>query len=388
MAVYFIKYAHLNAFQLVILGTIFEITIFLCEIPTGVVADVYSRKLSVTISYILAAAAFLLTGLSTTFTLLAIGAVVWGISETFLSGAREAWIADELTARQPETSADQAFITGNQYSLGGRFIGVWLAFTLTFISLRASIIGGAVGFLILAIAYQLLATEKGFHRAPNHTHNLGDLKATLIGGFNLIKTRAALVAVVLTTFFIGFSSEAMDRLWQKQFIDSFPLPTFFNNPEGIWAVLQSGVMLGTIIVLAIVNRAKTELPPLKLLGIITTLVILIAVGMSIFGIAPTLPVAICAFYAVRISRRALDPLIKAWLNRRAESSVRATVLSFAGQAHSFGEIASGPVLGSIAQFAGFKWAMFASSTLLAPNIAILAKRISVVKSSDNPGLDE
>jgi MFS transporter, DHA3 family, tetracycline resistance protein len=387
MAVYFIKVAHLQAFQLVILGTIFEVTIFLGEIPTGVVADVYSRKLSVTLSYILAGIAFLITGLSTPFLALAFGAVIWGISETFLSGAREAWIADELTAVQPEISADQAFITGNQYSLAGRFIGVWFAFAFSFISLRASLVAGAVGFLILGVAYQLLASEKGFHRAPSHSHNFGDLFQTLKDGFNLIKSRAALVAVVLTTFFVGFSSEAMDRLWQKRFLDSFPLPTVFNNPEGIWTLLQSGVMIGTIVVLAIVNRAKSEIPPLKLLGIITALVISIAGGMIWFGIAPTLPTAIIAFFAVRIARRALDPLIKAWLNRRAESNVRATVLSFAGQAHSFGEILSGPVLGSIAQLVSFRWAMFTSSALLLPNIPILFRRIAVVKSSDDPTLD-
>lgn len=384
MAVYFIKSAGLGDFQLVIIGTIFEITIFICEVPTGVVADVYSRKLSVTLAYLLTGVAFLITGLSTPFILLALGAVVWGVAETFLSGAREAWIADELTAVQPEISADQAFIGGNQFSLAGRFIGVWVAFAISFVSLRAALVVGAVGFIILGILYFVMASEHGFKRIQT-THNLGDLKKTLVEGFNVIKSRGALVAVVLTTFFVGFSSEAMDRLWQKRFLDSFDLPTVFNNPEGIWALLQSGVMLGTIIVLAIVNRAKTQIPPLKLLGIILALVVSIAGGMIVFGFAPAFPAVVVAFFAVRIARRALDPLIKAWLNRRAESAVRATVLSFAGQAHSFGEIVSGPVLGSIAQLAGFRWAMLASSGLLLPNIPILLRRMAVVrKDPDNP----
>lgn len=380
MAIYFIEYAGLNSFQLVILGTVFELTIFLCEIPTGVVADVFSRKLSVTLSYFLAGVAFLLTSLSVHFWLLALGAIVWGISETFLSGAREAWIADELTAVQPEVSADQAFIGGNQYGLVGRFLGVWAAFGLTFFSLRAAMVGGAVAFLVLAAVFHLTATEKGFHRAPEHTHNLGDLFATLREGFQLIRGRSALVAVVLTTFFVGFSSEAMDRLWQKRFKDSFALPEIFGSPHGIWAILQSGVMIGTFVVLAYVNRAKVELPQLKLLGIILTLVVAIAGGMLVFGTAPGLYIAIAAFYVVRISRRALSPLTTAWLNRRAESKVRATVLSFAGQAHSFGEIVCGPILGGIAQLAGFKASMFASSALLFPVIPILAKRMAVVKS--------
>ena len=47
--VYRIETVGLDAFQLVILGTILEITIFSCEVPTGVVADTVSRRLSVII---------------------------------------------------------------------------------------------------------------------------------------------------------------------------------------------------------------------------------------------------------------------------------------------------------------------------------------------------
>ena len=53
----------LDPLQLVLVGTTLEATAFVCEIPTGVVADVYGRRLSVIIGLLLIAFGFLLEGL-------------------------------------------------------------------------------------------------------------------------------------------------------------------------------------------------------------------------------------------------------------------------------------------------------------------------------------
>src|SRR5688572_22202947 len=45
--VYWTTIAHLDPLQIMLAASVFEGTIFLCEIPTGVVADVYSRRLSI-----------------------------------------------------------------------------------------------------------------------------------------------------------------------------------------------------------------------------------------------------------------------------------------------------------------------------------------------------
>ncbi len=51
--VYRVSTVGLNALELVMVGTVMQLTIFLFEIPTGVVADVISRRLSVIIGYAL-----------------------------------------------------------------------------------------------------------------------------------------------------------------------------------------------------------------------------------------------------------------------------------------------------------------------------------------------
>ena len=56
--VYFVRTVGMSPLQLVLVGTFMELTIFACEIPTGIVADVVSRRLSVVIGYLVARSTF------------------------------------------------------------------------------------------------------------------------------------------------------------------------------------------------------------------------------------------------------------------------------------------------------------------------------------------
>ena len=50
--------------QLVLTGTVLETVYFVCEVPTGVVADLVSRRLSVIVGYALLGVSLLATALS------------------------------------------------------------------------------------------------------------------------------------------------------------------------------------------------------------------------------------------------------------------------------------------------------------------------------------
>ena len=118
--VYQVETVGLNPLQLILVGTVLEATIFAFEIPTGVVADVYSRRLSVVIGLVLTGAGFLLAGSIPLFGALLAASVVGGLGATFLSGARTAWLADEIgTERLP-----QALMRGSQASLVGGLAGL------------------------------------------------------------------------------------------------------------------------------------------------------------------------------------------------------------------------------------------------------------------------
>lgn len=116
LAVYYVQTVGMNPLQLVLVGTVLEATCFLFEIPTGVVADVYSRRLSVIIGFTLVGICFIGEGLLPLFGAILLAEVVRGVGETFISGAEDAWIADELGEER----------LAHVYLRGGPLYSAWL----------------------------------------------------------------------------------------------------------------------------------------------------------------------------------------------------------------------------------------------------------------------
>ena len=140
MAVYLVNELHLSPLQLVLMGTAMEAAVFLFEIPTGVVADTYSRRLSLIIGYL---------GMGTAWALVAVvsepWAVIvlwafWGISYTFTSGAYQAWITDEVGRE----NIGSLFLRGQRLGYIGAVVGLCLQVALGVWSLRAGVIAGGV----------------------------------------------------------------------------------------------------------------------------------------------------------------------------------------------------------------------------------------------------
>src|SRR5215218_9774585 len=94
--VYFVTTVGMNPLQLVLVGTFMELTIFLFEVPTGIVADVYSRRLSVVIGVLVMGAAIVFVGSVPEAWAVIAGWSLWGFGYTFTSGAADAWLADEI----------------------------------------------------------------------------------------------------------------------------------------------------------------------------------------------------------------------------------------------------------------------------------------------------
>ncbi|WP_025694368.1 MFS transporter [Paenibacillus durus] len=104
-SVYYVAKLGFNPLQLMLIGTVLELTVLVFEGITGVVADTYGRRLSVIIGmfilgggFTLEGSAVWLTGGASLFSAFAVvlGAqLLFGLGWTFISGADTAWIVDE-----------------------------------------------------------------------------------------------------------------------------------------------------------------------------------------------------------------------------------------------------------------------------------------------------
>jgi MFS transporter, DHA3 family, tetracycline resistance protein len=126
---YHIQVVKLDSLQLVLVGTVLEVVVFLFEIPTGLVSDIKSRKLSVIIGYFLIGIGFLLEGLFPYFVTVLLCQVAWGIGYTFTSGSHQAWIADEIG----EERASLTFVRGAKAGNLGKVIAIPLSILTVFL---------------------------------------------------------------------------------------------------------------------------------------------------------------------------------------------------------------------------------------------------------------
>jgi DHA3 family tetracycline resistance protein-like MFS transporter len=226
--VYQVLVLKLTPLQLIIVGTTMEATIFLFEIPTGVVADVYSRRLSVVIEFFLIGIAYVVQGTIQTFEAMLIGNMILGIGFTFTSGAYDAWMVDELGQER----AGQAFIRSSQVGQIAGLVGIALSVGLGSIDLRLPILVGGLAMVSMGLFLFLFMPENGFTPTPSQERNnwqkMGD---TFRDGLRVIRGRPVLLSILGISIFVSLYSEGWDRLWQAHLLQTFDLASVTPLPR-------------------------------------------------------------------------------------------------------------------------------------------------------------
>ena len=365
----------LDPLQMVLVGTVLELAIFVCEIPTGVVADVYSRRLSVAIGCVAIGLGFVVEGLFPTFAGLLIAQWIWGGGYTFISGAGEAWLADELSAENRGQALPKVLIRGAQCYQAGCFLGIGAAAALAaWGDLRTPLLAAGCGFMILGPVLRLLMPEQGFHTAPPGDRQTWKAMAeTLSAGLDVTRRRPVLRRILGITFFFGMFSEAFDRLWVVHLSQGFELPHVPGMGEPFWFSLAHGVSLLLGIVVSELLRRLTVHQEQTQILVLMGLTLGMGLGVVLFCLAGTLWTALACFWAVSALRACLGPISSAWMNSHIPSAVRATVLSLNGQADALGQTLGGPALGLVGRQISVRAALGAAGVFLLPALALYAR---------------
>jgi MFS transporter, DHA3 family, tetracycline resistance protein len=375
MAVYLVQELDLSPLELVLMGTAMEAAVFLFEVPTGVLADTYSRRLSLIIGYLGMGAAWMLVGVvSEPWAIIALWAF-WGISYTFTSGAYEAWITDEVGVE----NVGRVFLQGERVHYIGSVVGLLVQVAIGIVSLRAGVIAGGAFTIAAGLLCILFMPETGFRRRPRaeRASAFAELRATATSGARYAWAAPVILLLVSVELFMGMSSEAFDRLKEAHFLRDVGLPAVGDLDPVVWFGIfwLAGMILGFFAVGRLLKRFERGGRQVVTSSLFA-FTLFEMVAMLVFALTGATWVAIAALLGVFLARNLAGPLYTIWLNEQiTDSSVRATVLSISGQANAIGQAGGGPVLGGIGNVWGIRAALTAGALVIAPALVLYARAI-------------
>ncbi len=368
--IYQVTVVGLNPLQLVLVGTTLEATAFLFEIPTGVVADVYSRRLSVIIGYVLIGIGFLVEGFFPFFGTVLLAQVIWGIGYTFTSGATEAWLSDEIG----EADAGRAFLRAAQVVQFTTLAGIVASVAHGSERVNLQIVIGGAAYVAVGIFLALFMTEHGFVPRPKEERNsFGTMWQTFRGGLEMVQRRPMLSTILGIGLFYGIYSEGFDRLWTP-FMLSFTFPVIDGLTVVAWfGILRAGaILLGIAATEFVRRRVDTSSEPSVRRAMFAISALMVAMLVA-FAASLNVAMAIAAYCIFSMLRQTTSPLYTAWVNQRLDPKVRATVISMSSQVDALGQITGGPVLGLIGTVVSLRAALAASAALLSPVLLLFTR---------------
>ncbi len=377
--VFQVQTAGLSPLQLVLVGTALELSAFLFEIPTGVVADVYSRRISVIIGFFITGIAFLIQAVPL-FPAILFGSALWGLGYTFTSGAHQAWITDEVGADQ----VGPVYLRAGQFGRAGGLIGIPISIALAGYGLAVPIAVGGLLFLLLAQYLIAFMGETGFEPVPaEERETWTDMRTTFQEGLALIRRRPTLLDFMLIGLFVGLYSEGYDRLWTAHLIDNFTFPDLFGLDPVAWF----GVIRAVVAVLGIAGnelvRRRLKLEDMgRSVRMLQALYLLMIASLVTFAQTTTFSVALVFLIAFDVARGLTFPIQDTWTNQFIDSKVRATVLSMHSQVDALGQFTGGPFLGWVGNSAGVRTAMTAAAGILLPVLPLYRRTLQRARLRD------
>lgn len=362
-----------DPFQLVIIWTVYRTTTLLFEIPTGIVADVYSRRLSVIIGHVLIGMGAIIEGVFPVFEVILLAQIVWGIGFTFISGADDAWIADEIG----EERVGRVFMRSSQIGQIAFLIGIPISTALGTIALRIPIILAGILFILLAIFLILVMPEEGFiPRRQDERESWRTMFITVRESIQLLHGRSVLLAILLISAVYGLSSAGFDNLWTVNILENLSLPSYGNFKPVVWFGIINTIV--TILGIAGTEIAQRRVDTNNQAAIVRALMFLTgatAVCMMAFGLARSFWIA-AIVYSLSITLRVIsDPILRTWINQNAETSVRATVLSIDSQVNSLGQMIGGSAIGAIGSAVSLQVALLITGLARVPVTMLFARLV-------------
>ncbi len=345
----------LSFFEIGLIISIREITMYIFEIPTGFIADIWGKKRSMLLCFVLYIISFVIYYFSYSFLFLAVASIFFGLGEAFRLGTHKAIIFDYLDWRGISDKKSEVYGFTRSVSLYGKALSAILAAVLLIwlgnyhIIFLFSIIPYICAF-ILIFTYppeRGASTEKEFKFSVIKKHIKDSLS-------NLLLIKKLRVILINSAIFDGAFKASQDYIQPviRNFIIAYPLFLMIENEQNREAILIALLYLLINIFGAFASRNSHKLEkyfstsetPLNYLFLGQAFLLL---GTGYF-IQLNLYVVFILFLILNIFSNLRRPLLLGSLVDEIEEVQRATMLSIESQLKSLSVVILAPLLGLLA----------------------------------------
>lgn len=338
--IYLIEERGLSIGQVLAFEAAFGVTVLLAEVPTGIVADRYSRRLSLLLAGIITSVGFLTFGLATGVSILLVSYIAFGIGEAFTSGADSALLFESLKAlgRDDEFARRVGFLNGMLTALiavstlVGATLVIWLPLSAP-ILISAALTLPSLGLLF-------------FLREPPRTDERSSFVSTGRLALMGIVRRRSMWSFILIWVSGGVTIATMGV--------TLPIILVRSHDAPIWAV---GVVMAVQLLLATAGSWLAA-PLVRRFGLRPTVAVMAIAGpLSLLAGASGLQWLIPLFLLPSITFNVLFVHLVDFLSRRVPDSRRATTVSIASMTSNIGFIGAALLLGQVADARGVSAAL-------------------------------
>ncbi len=354
---YLTDFRGLSLTEVTILEAAFWLVLVTAEVPTGLVADRWGRKVSLTIGTIANAIAVIVFAFAATYPVILASYLAWAIGLTLFSGADSAFFFDSLKALGREHEYQKLY--GRSWALFsfGALAGLLLGAPFAAVTnLQVPIIVSG-GLMLAAWLVSLTFTEPPRHDEGHPASYFGGAReaARIIRGAPALRWFMLIAATML-------AANVCVHIFAQPFLNSHDVPVGMFG----WFLLP-GSLLGIAGALSL-HRITGRL------GTNRTFVLLLALaGLPAAGLALFDTLWAWVFYPVNSLCYALiQPLVSDYLNQRIPSAQRATILSMHQLLYSLMLVPLEPVAGMAADTWGLPSGYAIAATALAlPAVPLL-----------------
>lgn len=338
---FYIIYLVSNGFslwQIALISSIRSLIWLMFEIPTGAVADIYGKKISVLLWYILSWISLFFIPISDNFWVVALIFALNALFETLYTWADDARISDRIEKENPDLMKSFFLTRRSIRNIGMVFAGILWAGIVHYFGMDS--LWRVYGFWFLLAALTLSFVPNGNKGYENEEENFWDKQFwnQISSAFSYLKNNKSLYLLFAGLWLFFILDELTGLLWS-------PYLKSLNFPEQYFGYLWSVIVgLGALLPLLInkFTTTKKNQSKILILGLFFFFLILIITSFT----SSMIWVIIC-YICYSFIDDLIFPLDDTLTNQILPSDKKATLLSMKSVINNLFSLIGAPIIGSI-----------------------------------------